>query len=69
MNIYLDNDTDISKIDIKTKIIFVLVVLVVLINHIRFDNTELKNVDMEPFSEPVQQEIKNGKHLNMSERR
>ena len=53
MNIYLDNDTDISKIDIKTKIIFVLVVLVVLINHIRFDNTELKNVDMEPFSEPV----------------
>ena len=24
MNIYLDNDTDISKIDIKTKIIFVL---------------------------------------------
>ena len=61
MNIYLDNDTDISKIDIKTKIIFVLVVLVVLINHIRFDNTELKNVDMEPFSEPVQQEIKNGK--------
>ena len=61
MNIYLDNDTDISKIDIKTKIIFVLVVLVVLINHIRFDNTVLKNVDMEPFSEPVQQEIKNGK--------
>ena len=64
MNIYLDNDTDISKIDIKTKIIFVLVVLVVLINHIRFDNTELKNVDMEPFSEPVQQEITE-KHLNM----
>lgn len=65
MNIYLDNDTDISKIDIKTKIIFVLVVLVVLINHIRFDNTVLKNVDMEPFSEPVQQEIKTEKHLNM----
>lgn len=58
---WLDSDTDYTKIDTKYKIIFVVVVLFFFIRNIGFDETVLKNVEMEPFAEPIQVEIDNAK--------
>lgn len=38
-----------------------LVLVVIFINHIRFDNTVLRNVPMKPFDEPIQERIQDGK--------
>lgn len=51
---------DCTKFDLRTKVIFVLILVLIFINHIRFDNTVLRNVPMEPFSEPIQEKIENG---------
>ena len=52
---------DCTKIDTRTKVVFVLILIVIFINHIRFDKTFLKNVPMEPFAEPIQETITDGK--------
>ncbi len=39
------------------KIIVIVLLLLFFLNRCRFDNTVLKNVDMEPFSEPVQKNL------------
>ena len=58
---WFDSNTEYTKIDIKVKILFVVVVLFFILRNIGFDNTVLQDVEMEPFSEPVQVNIKDGK--------
>lgn len=58
---WLNSDTDYTKIDAKYKIIFVIMVLFFIFRNVGFDETVLENVEMEPFSEPVQVEINNAK--------
>ena len=62
---WFHNDTEYSKIDIKFKVVFAIIVLVFIIRHISFDDTILQNVEMEPFSEPVQVNIENGKPFKL----
>lgn len=62
---WFDSNTEYTKIDIKVKILFAIIVLVFIIKNIGFDNTVLRNVDMEPFSEPVQVNIENGKSFKL----
>lgn len=52
---------DCTKLDIKTKTALVCFVLFLIFRHCSFDETVLKNVDMKPFSEPIQEKIENGK--------
>ena len=41
-------------------LILSIILVIMFFNHIRFDRTVLRNVDMEPFSEPIQEEIVDG---------
>ena len=59
-----NNDTEYSKLDIKTKIVIAIICLYFLIRFLSFDNTILKNVDMQPFSEPIQKDVQNGIIIN-----
>ncbi len=57
---WLNSDTEYTKISTEFKIIIVIILLIFIIRNIGFDNTVLENVDMEPFSEPVQINIEDG---------
>lgn len=52
---------DCTKFSLRAKVIFVLILVLIFINYIRFDNTVLRNVPMQPFAEPIQEKIENGK--------
>ena len=55
-------DVEYNKPNIRLRIVLsVLFLIFVYHKFIYFDNTTLKNVDMEPFSEPQQEMIENGK--------
>ena len=50
-----------EKLEIPVfKILFVIFIIISVVRFFSFDTTVLKNVDMEPFSEPVQVTIENG---------
>lgn len=58
--INIDNDEEDNK---KFPIFLIIVTIFLLIQIFKihsFDNTVLKNVDMQPFSEPIQETIENG---------
>ena len=65
-NIYKGNgfkntDDDSKEFDFPIfKVLISIFIIVSVYNFFSFDNTVLRNVDMEPFSEPIQQNIKNG---------
>ena len=59
-----NNDTEYCKLDIKTKIVIAIICVYFLIRFFSFDNTLLNNVDMQPFSEPIQEDVQNGIIIN-----
>lgn len=41
-------------------ILIIVIIIISLFRHFSFDNTVLRNVDMQPFSEPIQENIEDG---------